>query len=119
MSEPHQDFIPVHVFEGPVEKALVADVLRELDIPFLIDDHSLDQLGMILTPQLGAGRLMVLEGDQGRVAEILKELNDAAEPAGQRLQLPNSNATCSRTSGCWPGRTAKGSCTTSSTTLNS
>ncbi len=79
MSEPHQDFIPVHVFDGPVEKALVADVLRELDIPFLIDDHRMDQLGMILTPQLGAGRLMVLEGDVVRVEGILSELKAAAD----------------------------------------
>jgi hypothetical protein len=78
MSETHQDFIPIHVFDGPVEKALVADVLSELDIAFLIDDHRADQLGMILSPQLGAGRLLVLEGDKLRVEGILKELKDAA-----------------------------------------
>jgi hypothetical protein len=79
MSKDHQDLIPVHVFDGPVEKALVADVLKDQEIPFLIDDHRHDQLGLILRPQLGAGRLMVLEGDRARVESLLAELKQAAE----------------------------------------
>ena len=78
MSEPFDNFVPAHVFDGPVEKALVADVLRDLDIPFFIEDHHQDQLGVILTPQLGAGRLMVLESDKPRVELILAELKEAA-----------------------------------------
>jgi len=78
MSQPFGHFVPTHVFDGPVEKALVADVLRDLDIPFVIEDHHHDQLGTILTPQLGAGRLMVLENDKARVDAILVELKDAA-----------------------------------------
>jgi hypothetical protein len=79
MSKDHQDLIPVHVFNGPVEKALVADVLNDMDIPFLIDDHRQDQLGVMLRPQLGAGRLMVLEGDRTRVESLLAELKEAAD----------------------------------------
>ena len=78
MSKPFDNFVPTHVFDGPVEKALVADVLRDLDIPFFIEDHHQDQLGSILTPQLGAGRLMVLESNKARVDTILVELKDAA-----------------------------------------
>jgi len=79
VSQPFDNFVPIHVFDGPVEKALVADVLRDLDIPFFIEDHHQDQLGAILTPQLGAGRLMVLESAKARVETILKELKDAAD----------------------------------------
>ena len=77
-AEGHQDFKPVHTFEGVVERALLADVLTDLDIPFIIDDHAADQMAQIFTPQRGAGRLMVLEGDMDRVRAILAELNEAA-----------------------------------------
>lgn len=79
MSSDHQDLIPVHVFDGPVEKALVADVLSDLEIPFVIEDHHHDQLGIMLRPQLGAGRLMVLAGDKLRVKAVLAELKEASD----------------------------------------
>ena len=78
MSTAHQKFVLAHILEGPVEKALVADVLRDLDIPFLIEDHQQDQLGTMLSPHLGAGRLMVFESDKTKVEGILQELKDAA-----------------------------------------
>ncbi len=79
MSKDHQDLIAVHVFDGPVEKALVADVLNDQEIPFVIEDHHQDQLGIMLRPQLGAGRLMVLTGDKSRVEALLAELKEAAD----------------------------------------
>jgi len=79
MSSAHQKFVLAHILEGPVEKALVADVLRDLDIPYMIEDHHQDQLGTMLSPHLGAGRLMVFESDKAKVEGILKELKNAAE----------------------------------------
>ena len=79
MSLDHQKFVQVHLLQGPVEKALIADVLTDLEIPFLIEDHAQDQLGAMLTPHIGAGRLMVFEADKPRVEAILAELKEAAE----------------------------------------
>ncbi len=74
----NQAFVAVHTISGVVEKALLADVLTDLEIPFVIEDHLADQLIPIFQPQRGGGRLLVLEQDVGRVKTILAELEEAA-----------------------------------------
>ena len=76
--EGHHDFKPIHTFDGIVEKALLADVLMDLEIPFLIDDHAADLIAQIFQPQKGAGRLLVLEPDIDRVRAIISDLAEAA-----------------------------------------
>ena len=75
---PDGNFVPVHVFEGVVEKAMIQEILTHEQIPFVIEDHSSDMFEVALRNQLGAGRLLVFEDSVDATKALIEELKKAS-----------------------------------------
>lgn len=49
----------VHTFDGPVDKAIICDMLADAGVPFVVDDHAGDVLQPAMSFAAGGGVLLV------------------------------------------------------------
>jgi hypothetical protein len=72
-----RSLVPVHVFEGPVGKAMLPEILADEGIPCVVEDHSIDLLEIVLRPQKGRGRLLVPKEHKARAEALIAEWHKA------------------------------------------
>lgn len=70
LNEAH--FVSVHVFEGVVDRAILTDMMDDAGIPWVIHDHSQDAYHALLTPQQGAGVLLVPETNADEARDLIR-----------------------------------------------
>lgn len=68
----------VHTFEGPVDKAIICDMLRDAGIPFVVHDHSADALQPLMAWRVGGGALLVPRSFTEEVRDIIAAAAAAA-----------------------------------------
>ena len=72
-----EDFAPVHVFDGPVDQAIITQMLDEVAIPHIVRGQAMDPLHAAFTAQKGWGVLLVLPEDVERVREVIHRYENA------------------------------------------
>ena len=72
-----EDFVPIHVFDGPVDQAIIIEMLDEVAIPHIVRGQGMDPLHTAFTAQKGWGVLMVLPEDVERAREVVRRYESA------------------------------------------
>lgn len=72
-----EEFVPVHVFDGPVDKAIITELFSDEGVPWVVHGHTQDPLGSAYTAQRGWGVLMVIEDDLERARELIAQYEDS------------------------------------------
>ena len=76
LSQEH--FVPVRVFDGPVDKALITEIFDDHDVPFVV--HDPQTLGEIFHAQDGWGVLLVPVDEVTRAKDLLRQYDEAVVP---------------------------------------
>lgn len=76
MTQEH--FVPVHVFDGPVDKAILQELFSDAEVPFVVHDHGADVLQPLYAGAQGWGVLLVPEDDVEQARDLIRQFREAA-----------------------------------------
>jgi len=68
----NQSFVPVHVLEGPIDEAILSELLSDADVAHIVrGGHGYDAFRTAFTAQEGWGVVLVPEDDIEKAHEII------------------------------------------------
>jgi hypothetical protein len=84
----NQSFVPVHVLEGPVDRALIPAILNDAGVPHMIRGDTADAFTAAFFAQRGWGVVLVPEEDVTRAKDVIKAYNEATVPEDPPAEDP-------------------------------
>lgn len=72
-----EEFVPVHVLDGPVDEAFLTELLTDAGIPWVVHGHRQDPLGSAYLAQRGWGVVLVAEDSFENAREIVRIYNES------------------------------------------
>ena len=76
LSDEH--FVPVRVFDGPVDKAFITEIFDDNEVPFVV--HDPQTLAEAFQVHSGFGVLLVAEDMVGKARVLLREYDESVVP---------------------------------------
>ena len=73
----NQTFVPVHVLEGPVEEAILKELLVDAQVPYIVRGHRNDGFLTTFRAQMGWGVLLVPEEDMERARGVVRAYQES------------------------------------------
>jgi hypothetical protein len=84
----NQTFVPVHVLDGPVEKALIPAILTDAGVPHLIRGDTSDAFTSAFFAQRGWGVVLVPEDDVSWARDVIRAYTEATVPEEEETTDP-------------------------------
>jgi hypothetical protein len=80
----HEDFLPVRIFDGPVDRALISAIFDDEGVPYVV--HGGGMFSDALSAQNGYGVLLVAEDSEAKARRLLLQYDEAV------VDLPSDEA---------------------------
>jgi hypothetical protein len=71
---------PVHILEGPVDRAIIPSILHDAGVPHVIRGGPMDSFHVALTAQHGWGVVLVPEEDVTRARDVIRTYLESTVP---------------------------------------